>query len=261
MLRFNKDFTLQEPLPDAAVRNALSVLGTGRLHRYNVGKGEKGFAAELEEAFAAYMGSRFCLACASCGSAIYLALKSAGVQRGDKVLCNAYTLAPVPGALENAGADVVLVEIGDDYTIDMQDLEQKADVSGARFLLLSHMRGHIADMGRITDLCASRGIMLIEDCAHTMSAKWAGRKSGSFGAIGCYSTQTYKHMNSGEGGLLITDEPGIMAKAILYSGSYMLYGAHASRPDLECFEALKEFQAKINRQSYIYYKKHQFFPL
>ena len=148
MLTFNKDFTLQEPIPQESIDKALGVLSTGRLHRYNTMKGEKGYAAELEEAFAAYIGSKYCLACASCGSALYIALKSLGVQPGDTVLCNAYTLAPVPGAIQNAGARIELVEIEDDYTIDLADLDAKAARTGARYLLLSHMRGHMATWTR-----------------------------------------------------------------------------------------------------------------
>ena len=68
MKTFTKDFTLQEPIPQEGIELALGVMQTGRLHRYNTMPGEKGYAAELEEAFAAYMGSRYCLACASCGS-------------------------------------------------------------------------------------------------------------------------------------------------------------------------------------------------
>ncbi len=98
--RFTKDFTLQEPINDRGIEKALAILKSGKIHRYNVEPGEKGEAALLEEEFAAYMGKKYCLSCASCGSAMYLALKSAGVKPKDKVLCNAYTLAPVPGAIE-----------------------------------------------------------------------------------------------------------------------------------------------------------------
>lgn len=240
MLRFDKDFTLQEPIPEEGVQKALEVLRTGRLHRYNVMKGEKGYAAELEEAFAAYMDSRYCLACASCGSSLYLALKSLGVQPGDGVLCNAYTLAPVPGAIENTGAHIVLVEINDDYTINLDDLDAKAASSGARVLLLSHMRGHMANMDKVMEICTRHKLLLVEDCAHTMGAKWNGRKSGSFGQVACFSTQTYKHMNSGEGGLLVTNDDTVIARAILYSGSYMLYEAHSSRPPAEAFEPVRK---------------------
>ncbi len=235
---FTKDFTLQEPICDEGLEKALKILKTGKLHRYNVNIDEKGEAALLEEEFASYMGKKYCLSCASCGSAMYLALKSLGVKAGDKVLCNAYTLAPVPGAIENAGALIELVEIVDDYTIDLEDLERKA--AGAKWFLLSHMRGHITNMDRVMEICRDNDLTLIEDCAHTMGASWDGKKSGSFGKVSCFSTQTYKHINSGEGGLLATDDPEVISKAIIHSGSYMLYERHTSRPGLETFEPVKK---------------------
>ncbi len=239
MLTFNKDFTLQEPIPQAGIDMALGVMQSGRLHRYNTIKGEIGYTNMLEEAYAKYMGRKYCLAAASCGSTMYLALKAVGVKAGDPVLCNAYTLAPVPGAIQNAGARIVLVEITDDYTIDLEDLEAKAKSSGAKVLLMSHMRGHMADMDKVADICERNGITMIEDCAHTMGASWNGKKSGNFGKVSCFSTQTYKHMNSGEGGLLVTDDDEVLARAIIYSGSYMLYEHHTLRPGMEAFEEIK----------------------
>ncbi len=237
--KFTKDFTLQEPICDEGIEKALEILKSGKLHRYNVNPGEKGESALLEEEFAAYMGKKYCLACASCGSAMYLALKSAGVKPGDKVLCNAYTLAPVPGAIENSGAEIELVDIKDDYTIDLDDLEKKAAPDNVKYFMLSHMRGHIANMDRIIEICKAHDLVLIEDCAHTMGALWDDRKSGSFGKAACFSTQTYKHMNSGEGGLLVTDDPELIGRAIIHSGSYMLYERHTSRPGMDVFENLK----------------------
>ena len=101
--------------------------------------------------------------------------------------------------------------------------------------MISHMRGHLADMDKIVKLCKDYDIILIEDCAHTMGAEWDGKKSGSFGDIACFSTQTYKHMNSGEGGLLTTNHDIYMARAIIYSGSYMLYERHGTVPPKEIF--------------------------
>ena len=235
---FTKDFTKQEPICDEGIEKAIEVLKSGRLHRYNIDKGEKSDTALLEEEFAAYIGTKYCLACSSCGTSMHLALKALGVSKGDKVLCNAYTLAPVPGAIENSGAVVELIEIIDDYTIDLNDLENKAQ--DANWLLLSHMRGHITNMDRVMEICRRYELTLIEDCAHTMGASWDGKKSGSFGSVGCFSTQTYKHINSGEGGLLVTDDPDVISRAIINSGSYMLYERHTARPALEQFESLKE---------------------
>ncbi|MBT8334783.1 MAG: aminotransferase class I/II-fold pyridoxal phosphate-dependent enzyme [Desulfobacterales bacterium] len=237
-LLFSKEFTKQESLPTESIQRAVEVMQSGRLHRYNSATDQDSEASLLEQEFADYLGKKYCLACASCGSALYLALKSAGVKPGDKILANAYTLAPVPGAIVNAGGIPVLTEITNDYTIDVDDFVTKARETDSKYLLLSHMRGHMADMDRICEICETLGICLIEDCAHTLGARWAGRLSGTFGDIACYSTQTYKHINSGEGGLLVTDDDIIIAKAILYSGSYMLYKKHLSRSALEVFDSL-----------------------
>jgi dTDP-4-amino-4,6-dideoxygalactose transaminase len=134
----------------------------------------------------------------------------------------------------------VFVEITEDYLTDMEDLENKAKQSKAKYFLLSHMRGHIVDMDRVSEVCSRLGILLIEDCAHTVGGRWGDKFTGTFGIAGCFSSQTYKHMNSGEGGLLVTDDEDVIARAILYSGSYMLYERHLSRPSLEVFERHKK---------------------
>ncbi|MFO1325995.1 MAG: DegT/DnrJ/EryC1/StrS family aminotransferase [Rubrivivax sp.] len=233
------DLTQQEPIPDAGVQAALALMHSGRLHRYGEVGGQPSEVSALESEFAAEMGTRFCVAMNSCGSTMFVALKSAGVMPGDAVLCNAFTLAPVPGAIAHAGARAVLVDVTDDYTIDLADLDRKAAASGARTLLLSHMRGHVCDMGALAAWCRQRGVQLIEDCAHTMGAAWDGRATGTWGRAGCFSLQSYKHANSGEGGLLVTDDEDLAARAILHSGSYMLYRSHRSRPSDEVFERWK----------------------
>ena len=239
-ITFTKEFTRQEPIPDAGIKRALELMESGRLHRYNTTAGEISEVSLLEKEYADCVGARYCLGLSSCGSSIYVALKSVGVTQGDKVLCNVFTLAPVPGAIENAGAVPVFVEITEDYLTDLEDLEIKATQSGAKYLLLSHMRGHIVDMDRVSEICSRLGISLIEDCAHTVGCRWGDQYTGTFGRAGCYSSQTYKHMNSGEGGLLVTDEEDVIAKAILFSGSYMFYERHISRPPLEVFERYKK---------------------
>jgi dTDP-4-amino-4,6-dideoxygalactose transaminase len=93
-------------------------------------------------------------------------------------------------------------------------------------------------MEAIGALCAEYGLRLVEDCAHSIGGSWDGQLTGTQGAVGCFSTQTYKHLNSGEGGLLATDDDEIAARAILASGSYMLYGQHTRRPALEQFDEL-----------------------
>ncbi|SMO50384.1 DegT/DnrJ/EryC1/StrS family aminotransferase [Ruegeria faecimaris] len=235
--KFTGNFTQQEPIPDEAIEAALAVLRHGRLHRYNVSPGELAETALLEQEFAAQTGAKYCLAVSSGGYALATALRAIGVQPGDTVLTNAFTLAPVPGAIASIGAKPVFVGVTEALTIDLDDLESKLDQSDV--LMLSHMRGHLCDMDRLMQICDAAGVAVIEDCAHTMGAAWRGQKSGRQGVIGCYSCQTYKHINSGEGGLLITDDEELAAKATVLSGSYMLYERHLAAPGPEVFERIK----------------------
>ncbi|GGO51810.1 dTDP-4-amino-4,6-dideoxygalactose transaminase [Roseovarius pacificus] len=234
---FKGNFTQQEPIPEDGIAAALEVMRSGRLHRYNLAPDEPGETALLEREFAAYTGATYALAVASGGYALATALRAVGVRPDDRVLTNAFTLAPVPGAIASVGAVPVFVGVTQELTIDLNDLQGKADL--ADILMLSHMRGHLCDMERLMRICDDAGITVIEDCAHTMGAAWKGRASGRWGKVGCYSTQTYKHMNSGEGGLLITDEDEIAARATILSGSYMLYGRNGTVPPEDVFERVK----------------------
>lgn len=217
-------------IPPKAQAMATVLLETGRLHRYAEAGGDGGIVAALERDFARLTGRRYAVALNSCGSALFLALKAASVQPGQPVLLNAFTLGPVPGALQHAGATPVLVEITEDLVIDLDDLRRKARASGARVLLLSHMRGHLCDMDALAQLCHDEAITLIEDCAHTLGASWAGRPAGTFGLAGCFSFQAGKHVNAGEGGMLVTDDDDVAAQVILHSGSYQLYRQNGTCP-------------------------------
>ncbi|TCP58658.1 dTDP-4-amino-4,6-dideoxygalactose transaminase [Rhodovulum bhavnagarense] len=237
--RFTGSFTQQEPIPEDAIAAAVEVMRHGRLHRYNTAPGEISETARLEAEFAAFTGARYCLAVASGGYALACALRCLGVAPGDPVLTNAFTLAPVPGAIASLGAHPVFVEVTETLVIDLDHLATQIAASGARVLLLSHMRGHICDMDRLMMLCDAAGVRVIEDCAHTMGASWGGVPSGRHGVLGCYSTQTYKHLNSGEGGLIVGDDADLMARAVLLSGSYMLYDRHDAAPPATAFEGLR----------------------
>ena len=235
--RFTGSFTQQEPIPEAGIEAALAVMRHGRLHRYNTVPNEVSETGLLEQEFAEFVDAPYCLAVASGGYAMATALRAVGVKPGDEVLSNAFTLAPVPGAIASVGAVPVFVGVNESLTIDLDDLEAK--LGQARVLLLSHMRGHICDMDRLMKICDAANVTVIEDCAHTMGAAWRGVPSGRHGAVGCYSCQTYKHVNSGEGGFLVTDDPYIAARSIMLSGSYMLFERHLAAPPKEAFDDIK----------------------
>ena len=237
MQNFKKSFTQQQPIPEAGIARVVELMRESALHRYTKGKDSE--TSRLEAEFAQWQGSQFCLACASGGYALALALRLLGVRVGDAVLSNAYTLAPVTGAIHNVGGMPILIESDAAYHLDLADFEAKAKASKAKVLLLSYMRGHIPDMDAVMAIADRHNLAVIEDCAHTMGASWMGVKSGNFGKIAAFSTQSYKHLNSGEGGLLTTNDAELAAKAVIASGSYMFYAQHGAIPDDANFEAVK----------------------
>ena len=164
---FEGDLSAPDPIPEAGIEAAVRLMQDGRLFRYGEDRDSIPETALLEEEFAALAGSKYCLGVNSGGCSLFIALKAIGVEPGDKVLMNVFTLAPVPGAVAHAGAEAVFVDIDNNYRIDIEDLDRKAAASGARFLMLSYMRGHIPDMDAVMAVCTRRGLTVVEDCAHT----------------------------------------------------------------------------------------------
>lgn len=206
-----------EPIPEAARTAIEALLQSGDLFRYRAS--ENAPVTLLEHEFAQMIGSRYALAVSSCSAALFLSLKALGLPRDSKVLIPAFTFAAVPSAVIHAECVPVLVEVGDNYRIDMADFAAKLtdDISA---VMISHMRGHTSDMDAIMALADARGIPVIEDAAHSLGTTWHGRNIGTIGRVGCFSFQSYKLLNAGEGGILITDDDDLIARAIIMSGAY-----------------------------------------
>lgn len=205
-----------EPIPAAARDEIERLLTSGDLFRYTAPSDAP--VALLEAEFAELLGARYALAVSSCSAALFLSLKALDLPRGAKVLIPAFTFAAVPSAIVHADCVPVLVEVGDNYRVDMADFEAKLD--GAQAVMISHMRGHTSDMDAIMALCDARNIPVVEDAAHSLGTEWHGKKIGTIGKIGCFSFQSYKLVNAGEGGILITDDPEIAARCVIMSGAY-----------------------------------------
>ncbi|MEZ5770396.1 MAG: aminotransferase class I/II-fold pyridoxal phosphate-dependent enzyme [Defluviimonas denitrificans] len=205
-----------EPIPAAAREEIERLLQSGDLFRYTAPEGAP--VARLEAEFAAHLGVRYALAVSSCSAALFLAIKALDLPRGARVLIPAFTFAAVPSAVVHADCVPVLVEVGESLRIDLDDFHAKLD--GADAVLISHMRGHTSDMDAIMAACAAKGIPVIEDAAHSLGTTWSGRNIGTIGKIGCFSFQSYKLVNAGEGGMFVTDDPELAARAIIMSGAY-----------------------------------------
>ncbi len=205
-----------EPIPAAARAEIDRMLASGDLFRYTAPADAP--VALLEQEFAELLGARYALAVSSCSAALFLSLKALDLPKGAKVLIPAFTFAAVPSSVVHADCVPVLVEVGENYRVDMDDFAAK--LPGADAVMISHMRGHTSDMDAIMALCDAAGIPVIEDAAHSLGTVWNGRNIGTVGKVGCFSFQSYKLVNAGEGGIMITDDPEIAARAIIMSGAY-----------------------------------------
>ena len=204
-----------EPIPSQVMSEITDLMSNGDLFRYN---SEGSAAHRLEIEFSKVMGVRYSLAVSSCSAALFLALKSLNLPSKARVLMPAFTFAAVPSSVIHADFIPILCECRDDYRIDLIDFKEKIKTADA--VLISHMRGHTSDMDIILSECKQADIPLIEDAAHSLGTTWNGKKIGTIGDIGCFSFQSYKMLNSGEGGIFITDNPELFAKAVIMSGAY-----------------------------------------
>ncbi len=206
-----------EAIPASARDEIERLLKSGDLFRYTAPEASP--VALLEQEFAELMGAKYALAVASCSAALFLSLKSLGLPRDARVLVPAFTFAAVPSAIVHAECVPVLVEVAENYRIDMADFAAKLNDSiGA--IIISHMRGHTSDMDAIMALADAHNVPVIEDAAHSLGTTWQGRNIGTIGRVGCFSFQSYKLVNAGEGGILITDDADLVARAVIMSGAY-----------------------------------------
>ena len=205
-----------EPIPESARQEIDRLLQSGDLFRYTAP--EAAPVSLLEEEFAAMMGAKYALAVSSCSAALFLSLKALGLPRDARVLIPAFTFAAVPSSIVHADCVPVLCEVDDSYRINMADFESKID--DVQAVMISHMRGHTSDMDAILRLADARGLPVIEDAAHSLGTLWNGQRIGTLGRVGCFSFQSYKMLNAGEGGILLTDDADLIARAVILSGAY-----------------------------------------
>ncbi|QUJ77126.1 DegT/DnrJ/EryC1/StrS family aminotransferase [Sulfitobacter albidus] len=210
------DMHTAEALPDRVRAEVDRLLATGDLFRYHAAQDAP--VTLLEAEFAQMLGSRYALAVSSCSAALFLSLKALDLPRDARVMIPGFTFAAVPSAVLHADCLPVLCEVGADYRIDLEDFAAKLPPVAA--VIISHMRGHTSDMDAIMAQCDAAGVPVIEDAAHSLGTTWHGRKIGTIGRLGCFSFQSYKMINAGEGGILVTDDADLAARAVIMSGAY-----------------------------------------
>jgi dTDP-4-amino-4,6-dideoxygalactose transaminase len=180
-----------------------AVQGVVRSGQFVLGPAVEGFEREV----AAYCGARHAVAVASGTDALHLALRAAGVGPGDEVVTTPFTFIATAGAISQTGARPVFADI-DPATFNLHPGQVEAAVSArTRAVLPVHLYGQPADLAPIRELCRRRGLALIEDCAQSFGAEYGGRKSGTYGDMGCFSFYPSKNLGAyGDGGMVVTDD-------------------------------------------------------
>ncbi len=182
------------------------------------------FVKELEQRFAEKLGARFAYACASGTAAIHLAVMALDPEPGDEIVTTPITDMGALAPILYQGAIPVFCDV------DPRTCNVTADTVAARLsprtraIVVTHLFGNPCDMGPLVALARERGIPLIEDCAQAFLAKSGDAFVGRLGAIGCFSLQQGKHITTGEGGLVVTDDPGLARRIFLGVNKAWGYG-------------------------------------
>ena len=164
---------------------------------------------EFEAKFASLIGTEFAVGVNSGTDAISLALRALGIGEDDEVITVPNSFIATAASIVMTGATPVFVDVRDDYNMDPDKIEEVITKS-TKAILPVHLTGRPADMAEIGRIAKRYSLLVIEDCAQAVTAKYKERSVGSFGTAGCFSLHPLKTLNAcGDGGVITTDDKGL----------------------------------------------------
>lgn len=175
---------------------------------------------DFEQNLAKFVGVRYAVGVNSGYHALHFSMLAAGLGPGDEVITPAHTFVATISAIVHCGATPVLVDVADDYNIDLDDLRKKI-TPRTRALVPVHLNGRACEMDMLMEIAQANGLKVIEDAAQSLGATFGGRGAGSFGLTGCFSFYPFKILGCfGDGGALTTNDPDVarMATLLRYNG-------------------------------------------
>ena len=162
------------------------------------------YQAEFERQFGAYIGSPHAFAMSSCTAALELAALLCRLQPGDEVISPAHTFAATVIPFARTGASLRWADIDPDTRVVTAETIRPLIGPRTKVVIVVHLYGLVCDMDPILDLAREHQIVVVEDAAQALGAKYKGRQAGSIGDIGCFSFHTHKNITTlGEGGMLV----------------------------------------------------------
>ena len=162
--------------------------------------------AAFEERFASMLNAKHAVALSNCTVSLHLALKLAGVQSGDEVICPSLTFVATVNSIRYVDAVPVFADVTsyENPTIDPEDIRRKI-TSKTKAILVMHYGGFACDMDKIMQIARENNLKVIEDACHGPLSEYKGKKLGTIGDVGCFSFFSNKNISTGEGGMLITN--------------------------------------------------------
>ncbi|WP_200260296.1 DegT/DnrJ/EryC1/StrS family aminotransferase [Streptomyces sp. HSG2] len=198
--------------------------------------GSRPIERELAERFASFVGAEWCVPVDHGSSALVAGLHALGVGPGDEVIVPGLTWVASASVVARAGAVPVLVDI-DPNTLCIEPQAVEAAITPATVAITAvHLYSAMANMDALRVIADRHGLALVEDAAQAYGASWRGAGAGSLGDFGAFSAQQGKTLTSGEGGLLVTSDDGLRAKAEMLRGDGRRYATGPQvrgRSDLE----------------------------
>ena len=190
----------------------------------------KGSAVKrFEEGFARWIGLPHCRAVNSGTAAVHCAVAAIDPEPGDEIVTTPITDMGAIAAILYQTAIPVFADVDPrTYQVTAETIEKKL-TRRTRAIVVTHLFGNACEMDEILELAARRGLPVIEDCAQAFGASHAGRAVGTMGAIGCFSLQQGKHITAGEGGMVVTRDPALHRRMVLFSDKAWGYGD--AKPD------------------------------
>ena len=167
---------------------------------------------DFEERIADYVGTKFAIGVNTGTDALYLSAAALGFKPGDEVITVAHTFVATVGAIVQCGATPILVDIGQDYNMDVAKIK-KVITSKTKGIIPVHLNGHACDMDMIMDIADKYGLKIIEDAAQALGAEFKGRRCASFGDTGIFSFYPAKMLGTaGDGGMICTNSGHLARK-------------------------------------------------
>jgi len=167
--------------------------------------------------FAAMYGKKHCVAVSSGTASIHTALGACGVTEGDEVITTPVTdIGTVIGILYQNAIPVFADINPHTYGMDPESFIKRI-TDKTKAVVVVHLAGNPSDMDPILKAAKERGIYVIEDCAQSYLCRYKGRLAGTMGHFGCFSTNDYKHISTGDGGMVVTDDAELYRAAFRFA--------------------------------------------